>query len=66
MILRLLSRNRLNEGFRPSISGQRFRPRHRADDATERLSRLTEALRQYGYDIPRTTLAGPDEICWID
>ena len=66
MIFRSPGKTGLNEVFRPCSSGRIFRARRRGDDATERLARLTEALRQYGYDIPRTTLAGPDEITWID
>lgn len=66
MIRKSLSKGRLNEICRPSAAGQPFRSPRRGDDATERLRRLTEALRQYGYDVPRNQLAGPEDITWID
>jgi hypothetical protein len=65
MILRSLSRTELQENSRPAATGQLFRSRYRGNDATERITRLTEALRRSGVSIPRTLLAGPEEICWI-
>jgi hypothetical protein len=65
MTLRSLSRNRLHENSRPLASGQPFRRCHRGDDPTQRIARLTEALHQYGVNIPQTLLAGPENICWI-
>ena len=66
MIRRSLNRSTMGETVRPSVPDQLFRSHHRGDDGTDRLRRLTEALRQYGYDVPRNTLAGPEDITWID
>lgn len=66
MIRRNISETKPHAGYRPSMPDITCRRRYRGDDATDRLHRLTEALRQYGYDIPRTTLAGPEDIIWID
>ena len=65
MILRAQNPTGVHESRRPSAAGSPFRSRYLGDDATTRISRLTEALRRYGHDIPRTFLAGPEEVCWI-
>jgi N-acetyl-anhydromuramyl-L-alanine amidase AmpD len=66
MIRKCIAEAKPNVSFRRPTPGQVFLNRHRGDDATERLHRLTEALRRYGYDIPRSNLAGPEDITWID
>ena len=66
MIIQSLNRTGCQESARSSPTGHLFRSRHRGDDATERIARLTKALRSYGYDVQQTLLAGPEDITWID
>lgn len=66
MILRSLLHTGLHTNSRPAAPGQLFHGRSRGSDATERMTRLSEALRRYGYEIPQTLVVGPEEICWID
>ncbi len=66
MILRFLSKTRTTESVQPSSSGRTFRADRRGDDVTERLARLTQALRPYGHELPQRYAPGSDEIHWID
>ncbi|HPA44738.1 MAG TPA: hypothetical protein PK395_03150 [bacterium] len=56
----------IHERRRPFGAAGPGRNRHRADDGTDRIARLTRALRAYGQDIPGSLMPGPEDVCWID